>query len=52
MILTAVLLGAILLVLAGGGIFLYRVLAAIKELLEKINGKLPESGLITSLLSI
>ena len=52
MTLTAVLLGAILLAIACGGIFLYRILVAIKELLEQINGKLPSSGLITSLLSI
>jgi hypothetical protein len=52
MTVTAVLLLAILLVIAGGGIFLYRVLLAIRELLEQINSKLPSAGLITSLLSI
>ena len=52
MTLTAALLGAILLVIIGGGIFLYQVLVAIKKLLEQINGKLPSSGIITSLLSI
>ena len=52
MTLTVVLLGAILLVLFCGGIFLYRVLVAIKQLLDQINGKLPSSGFITSLLSI
>ncbi len=52
MTLTAVLLGAILLVLVCGGVFIYRVLLAIVSLLEQINGKLPSSGLITSLLSI
>ena len=52
MTLTVALLGAILLVLAGGGIFVYRALLAIVRLLEQINGKLPSSGFITSLLSI
>jgi hypothetical protein len=52
MTLTAVLLGAILLVLGGGGIFLYRVLVAIRKLLEEINGKLPSSRLLTTLLSV
>ena len=52
MTLTAVLLGAILLVLLCGGVFIYRVLLTIVNLLEQINGKLPSSGLITSLLSI
>jgi hypothetical protein len=52
MTLTVVLLGAILLAIVGGGIFLYRVLVAIRALLEQINGKLPSSGLITSLLPI
>jgi hypothetical protein len=52
MALTAILLGAILLVLMGGGILLYRVLVAIAKLLEQINGKLPCSRLITTLLSI
>ncbi len=52
MTLTAALLGAILLVMIGGGILIYRALLAIVRLLEQINGKLPSSGLITSLLSI
>ena len=52
MTLTAALLGAILLVLGCGGIFVYRALMAIVRLLEQINGKLPSSGLVTSLLSI
>jgi hypothetical protein len=52
MTLTAALLGAILLVIAGGGIFVYRALLAIVKLLEQINEKIPSSGLITSLLSI
>ena len=52
MTLTAVLLGAILLAIVGGGVFVYRALLAIVRLLEQINGKLPSSGLITSLLSI
>ena len=52
MTLTAALLGAILLVIVGGGIFVYRALLAIVRLLEQINGKLPSPGLITSLLSI
>ncbi len=45
------LLGAVLLVIIGGGIFLYRVLVAIRNLLEEINRKLPSSPLLTSLLS-
>ena len=49
---TAALLGAILLVMICGGIFVYRALLAIVRLLEQINGKLPSSGLISSLLSI
>ena len=52
MTLTAVLLGAILLVIVCGGIFLYRLLVAIRKLLEEINGKLPSSRLLTKLLSI
>jgi len=52
MTLTAVLLGAILLVMVCGGIFLHRVLVAIRKLLEDINGKLPSSRLLTTLLSI
>ena len=52
MTLTAALLGAILLVLVGGGIYVYRALLAIVRLLEQINGKLPTPGLITSVLSI
>jgi len=52
MTITAVLLGAILLVLVGGGMFLYRVLVAIMKLLEQINGKLPSSPLLKALLSI
>jgi hypothetical protein len=52
MTLAAVLLGGILLVLVGGGRFLYRVLMAVRRMLEAINGKLPSSGLVTSLLSI
>ena len=52
MTLTAVLLGAILLVIVGGGILLHRVLMAIIRLLEEINGKLPSSGLLTKLQSI
>ena len=35
-----------------GGIFLYRVLVAIRNLLEEINRKLPSSPLLTTLLSI
>ena len=49
---TAVLLGAILLVIICGGIFLYRVLVAIRNLLEEINRKLPSSPLLTTLLSL
>jgi len=52
MTLTAVLLGAILLVIVCGGIFLYQVLVAIRKLLEEISGKLPSSPLLTKLLSI
>jgi hypothetical protein len=53
MTLTAVLLGAILLAIGCGGMFLYRVLVAIRKLLlEEINGKLPSSPLLTKLLSI
>ena len=52
MILNAALLGAILLVLVCGGMFLYRVLVAIMELLQEINRKLPSSPLLTKLLSI
>jgi hypothetical protein len=58
MTLTAVLLGAILLAIVCGGIFLYRVLLAITKLLEaiiklldEINRKLPSSRLLTTLLS-
>ena len=47
-----VLLGAILLVLVGGGISLYRALLAIAKLLAEINGKLPSSPLLTTLLSL
>jgi len=52
MTLTAALLSTILLAIVGGGIFVYRALLAIVRLLEQINGKLPSSGIITSLLSI
>jgi hypothetical protein len=52
MTLTAVLLVIILLVIVGAGIFLYRMLIVIAGLLEEINRKLPESGLIAKLLSI
>ena len=52
MTLTAILLGAILLALVGGGIFVYRALLAVVRLLEQINGKLPSRGLVTSLLSM
>ena len=48
----AVLLGAILLVVVCGGIFLYRALLAIAKLLEEINGKLPSSPLLNTLLSL
>lgn len=58
MSLTAVLLGAILLILICGGILLYRVLLAmirmldsIIKLLDEIDRKLPSSGLLTTLLS-
>jgi len=47
----AVLLGAILLVIISGGIFIYRALVAIVKLLEAINGKLPSSPLLNTLLS-
>ena len=47
----AVLLGTILLSIVCGGIFLYRVLVAIRNLLEEINRKLPSSPLLTTLLS-
>jgi len=52
MTLTALLLGAILLAILGGGVFIYRALLAIVRLLEQINGKLPSPGIVTSLLSI
>ena len=52
MTLTAALLGAILLAIVGGGIFVYRALLTIVRLLEQINGKLPSPGIVTSLLSI
>ncbi len=52
MTLAAVLLGAILLVLACGGILMYRALLAIVKLLDQINEKIPARGIITSLLSI
>ena len=52
MTLTVVLLGGILLVIGCGGVFLYRVLVAIRRLLEQINAKLPSSPLLTKLLSI
>ena len=48
----AVLLGAILLVIVGGGIFVYRALVAIVKLLDEINEKLPSSPLLTRLLSL
>ncbi len=58
MSLTAVLLGAILLAIGCGGIFLYRMLVAITKMLEaiiklldSIDHKLPSSRLLTSLLS-
>jgi len=58
MSLTSVLLGAILLVIGCGAIFLYRMLVAITkmleaiiELLDSIDHKLPSSRLLTSLLS-
>lgn len=58
MSLATVLLGAILLVIVCGGIFLYRVLVAMTKLLEatikeleEINRKLPSSRLLTTLLS-
>jgi hypothetical protein len=47
----AVLLGAILLFIICSGIFLYRVLVAIRNLLEEITRKLPSSPLLTTLLS-
>ncbi len=49
---TAVLLVAILLAIVCSGIFLYRALAEIVKLLEKINQKLPSSRLLTTLLSL
>jgi len=52
MTLIAVVLGAMLLAIVCGGIFIYRALLAIIKLLEQINGKLPSPGLVTSLLSI
>ncbi len=52
MSLTAVLLGAILLVMLCGGVFIYRALLAIVSLLEQISAKLPVPGIVTSLLSI
>ena len=52
MTLTVVLLGAILLVIGCGGIFLYRALVEVRKLLEQINAKLPSSPLLTKLLSI
>lgn len=48
----AVLIGAILLVIVCGGVFLYRALTAIRNLLEEINRKLPSSPLLTTLLSL
>jgi hypothetical protein len=48
---TAVLLGAILLAIVAGGIFIYRALAAVVRLLDEINEKLPSSPLLTKLLS-
>ena len=58
----ALLLGAILLVIVGGGIFVYRALLAIVKLLQEISGKLeslpeisgklPSSRLLTALLSL
>ena len=51
MTLNAVLLGAILVVIVGGGIVLCRLLVAIRKLLEEITGKLPSSPLLTKLLS-
>ena len=47
----AVLLGAILLVMLCGGVFVYRALVAIVKLLQAINGKLPSSPLLNTLLS-
>jgi len=44
------LLGAILLVIVCGGIFLHRALLAMTKF-EEINGKLPSSPLLTRLLS-
>ena len=52
MILASILLGAILLAIVGGGLFLYRVLVQIVGLLDEINRKLPSSPLLTRLLSI
>jgi hypothetical protein len=44
----AVLLGTILLSIVCGGIFLYRVLVAIRKLLDEINAKLPSSVLVST----
>jgi hypothetical protein len=52
MALTVILLSAILLAILGGGIFLYQVLVTIMKLLEQLNGKLPTSPILKSLLSI
>jgi hypothetical protein len=52
MTLMAVLLGAILMVMLGGGICLYRVLVTIMKSLDEINGKMPTAPLLKSLLSI
>ncbi len=49
---TVLMLGAILLAIVGGGIFVYRALLAIVRLLEEISGKLPSSRLLTTLLSL
>jgi hypothetical protein len=51
MTLIAALLGAILLVLVGGGMFLYRVLVVIAKLLAQFKGKLPSSPLLRTLRS-
>ncbi len=57
MTLTASLLGASLLVIACGGVYVYRALLAIIRVLKQINrqllqinGKLPSPGIINSLL--
>lgn len=47
----ALMLGAILLVILCGGLFVSRALLAIVKLLEDISGKLPSSRLLTALLS-